>query len=79
MPDAKTMGRWGRALGPHVIKQIHERIVQIAHAKRLNAAGDEPAAMFVSELLRCRNALVDRRHLSAFAIFAGRWARSMLL
>ena len=32
MPDAKTMGRWGRALGPQVIKQIHERIVQIAHA-----------------------------------------------
>jgi transposase, IS5 family len=32
MPDAKTMGRWGRALGPHVIKQIHERIVQIANA-----------------------------------------------
>src|SRR6516162_1958488 len=30
MPDAKTMGRWGVALGPAVIKQIHERIVQIA-------------------------------------------------
>jgi transposase, IS5 family len=29
-PDAKTMGRWGLALGPQVIKQIHERIVQIA-------------------------------------------------
>jgi transposase, IS5 family len=29
-PDAKTMGRWGVALGPAVIKQIHERIVQIA-------------------------------------------------
>jgi transposase, IS5 family len=32
MPDAKTMGRWGRALGPQVIKQVHERIVQIAQA-----------------------------------------------
>jgi IS5 family transposase len=32
MPDAKTIGRWGRALGPQVIKQIHERIVQIAKA-----------------------------------------------
>ena len=32
MPDAKTMGRWGRALGPQVIKQINERIVQIAKA-----------------------------------------------
>src|SRR5205814_10075285 len=31
MPDAKTMGRWGVALGPEVIKQIHERMVQIAH------------------------------------------------
>jgi IS5 family transposase len=30
MPDAKTMGRWGLALGPEVLKQIHERIVKIA-------------------------------------------------
>ena len=29
MPDAKTMGRWGVALGPDVIKEIHDRIVQI--------------------------------------------------
>jgi IS5 family transposase len=35
MPDAKTMGRWGRALGPPVIKQIHERIVQIAQANEV--------------------------------------------
>jgi transposase, IS5 family len=33
MPDAKTMGRWGGALGPEVIKQIHERIVSIAQQK----------------------------------------------
>jgi transposase, IS5 family len=33
MPDAKTMGRWGVALGPEVIKQIHERIVTIAQQK----------------------------------------------
>jgi transposase, IS5 family len=32
MPDAKTMGRWGVALGPAVVKQIHERMVQIAQA-----------------------------------------------
>jgi IS5 family transposase len=32
MPDAKTMGRWGVALGPTVIHQIHDRIVQIARA-----------------------------------------------
>ena len=30
MPDAKTMGRWGIAVGPEVIKQIHERMVKIA-------------------------------------------------
>jgi IS5 family transposase len=29
-PDAKTMGRWGLALGPEVLKQIHERMVTIA-------------------------------------------------
>jgi transposase, IS5 family len=35
MPDAKTMGRWGLVLGPQVIKQIHERIVQIAQTKSI--------------------------------------------
>jgi hypothetical protein len=30
VPDAKTMGRWGVALGPESVKQIHERIVKIA-------------------------------------------------
>src|SRR4030088_1301058 len=29
-PDAKSMGRWGLALGPEVLKQIHERMVRIA-------------------------------------------------
>lgn len=29
-PDAKTMGRWGLAVGPQTIKQIHDRMVQIA-------------------------------------------------
>jgi IS5 family transposase len=29
-PDAKTIGRWGLALGPGVLKQIHERLVRMA-------------------------------------------------
>ena len=33
MPDAKTIGRWGLAVGPQAIKQIHERIVKIAQDK----------------------------------------------
>jgi len=33
MPDAKTMGRWGMALGPQAIVQIHERMVTIAKDK----------------------------------------------
>jgi len=37
MPDAKTMGRWGVALKPEVIKQIHERLVQIAQDKGVTA------------------------------------------
>jgi transposase, IS5 family len=37
MPDAKTMGRWGLAIGPEAIKQIHERIVQIARDHRVAA------------------------------------------
>jgi IS5 family transposase len=35
MPDAKTMGRWGLAVAPAAIKQIHERIVQIARDHRV--------------------------------------------
>jgi len=35
MPDAKTMGRWGVAVRPEVIKHIHERIVQIARDHRV--------------------------------------------
>jgi hypothetical protein len=35
MPDAKTMGRWGVALDPAVIKQIHDRIVQLAQAEQV--------------------------------------------
>ena len=37
MPDAKTMGRWGIAVGPEVIKQIHERMVTIAQEKGVAA------------------------------------------
>jgi IS5 family transposase len=35
MPDAKTMGRWGVALGPGVIKEIDDRIVQIALVQKV--------------------------------------------
>lgn len=37
MPDAKTMSRWGQALGPEVLKQLHERIVKIAQNKGVTA------------------------------------------
>src|SRR6202790_2258161 len=33
MPDAKTIGRWGVALGPEVLKQVQERMVKIALEK----------------------------------------------
>lgn len=29
-PDAKTMGRWGLALGPEEVEKIHQRVVEIA-------------------------------------------------
>jgi transposase, IS5 family len=32
-PDAKTMGRWGLALGPQVLKRVHEGVVRIARDK----------------------------------------------
>jgi anti-anti-sigma factor len=37
MPDAKTMGRWGVVLGPEVLKQVYERLVQIARDKGVTA------------------------------------------
>ena len=36
-PDAKTMGRWGLAVGPEVVKQLHQRLVKLAQAKGLVA------------------------------------------
>jgi IS5 family transposase len=35
MPDSKTMGRWGLALGPEPIKQFHERMVKIAQTNNV--------------------------------------------
>src|SRR5580704_13533027 len=32
-PDAKTMGRWGLAVGPEVIKRVQEQLVAIAQAE----------------------------------------------
>jgi IS5 family transposase len=36
MADAKTMGKWGVAVGPDVVEQIHDRIVSIAKEKGLS-------------------------------------------
>jgi transposase, IS5 family len=33
MPDAKTMGRWGLAVGPQVLRQVHDRVVKMAQGK----------------------------------------------
>ena len=38
-PDAKTMGKWGLAVGPEVLKQIHDRIVGIAQEKGATQGG----------------------------------------
>ena len=35
VPDAKTLGRLGIALGPDVIKQIHQRVVAIAQENKV--------------------------------------------
>src|ERR1700681_1956122 len=36
-PDAKTMGRWGLAVGPEVVKQIHQRLVKLAQTNGVAA------------------------------------------
>jgi IS5 family transposase len=35
VPDAKTMVRWGTALGPAVIRQIHEKVVKASQETRV--------------------------------------------
>src|ERR1700738_4625900 len=37
MPDAKTIGRWGVALGPEVLKQVHQRMVKIGRDEGVTA------------------------------------------
>jgi transposase, IS5 family len=37
MPDAKTMGRWGVAVEPHVLRQVHDRLVNMAQDKGIVA------------------------------------------
>jgi IS5 family transposase len=39
MPDAKTMGRRGLAVGPQVLKQVHGRLVKIAQDNGVVAGG----------------------------------------
>jgi IS5 family transposase len=34
-PDAKTMGRWGLALGPDGVEKIHDRVVEIAQENQV--------------------------------------------
>jgi IS5 family transposase len=35
VPDAKSMGRWGLALGPEEVAKIHARVVEIAQEKQV--------------------------------------------
>src|ERR1700687_2975774 len=37
VPDAKTLGKLGLALGPEIIEQIHQRVVAIAREKKIVA------------------------------------------
>ena len=35
VPDAKTLGRLGRALGPEIVEKVHQRVVAIAREKKI--------------------------------------------
>ena len=35
VPDAKTLGRLGQAIGPEVIRDLHERLVKLAQERRV--------------------------------------------
>src|ERR1700722_18037123 len=72
MPDAKTMGRWGVAVGPEVVKQIHQRLVKLAQANGLatgcknarghHRGGDQRPLSDRFELARRRCAGSDPHH-----------------
>jgi hypothetical protein len=62
--DAKTMGRWGVAVGPAVVKQIHDRMVQIAReSQETRGSTDAICRIFRSGKEDC---------LYVFAIIGGR-------
>src|ERR1700758_1565096 len=64
-PDAKTMARWGVALGPEVVQQIHERIVHLAREHRV-AAGRR---------MRVDTTVVETNiHYPTRQQFIGRWS-----
>ena len=67
MPDAKTMGRWGVALGPQALKQIHERIIKLAVEKGV-AAGRR---MRVDTTVVEANSPSNRQHLARRSARAG--------
>lgn len=35
VPDAKTMGRWGLAVGPAVVERLHQRVIAIARDQQV--------------------------------------------
>src|SRR6202790_24635 len=49
MPDAMTIGRWGLAVGPEVVKRVHERLVKIARDKGVMAGRRMRGATTVGE------------------------------
>ncbi|MGY4282347.1 hypothetical protein ACVWXO_001567 [Bradyrhizobium sp. LM2.7] len=59
MPDAKTMGRWGLAVDPETIRQIHDRIVQIAQQQ----GGTQGRRMRVDTTV-VETTLPDRQHVA---------------
>jgi transposase, IS5 family len=60
MPDANTMGRWGLAAGPDVLRQVHDRMVEIAK----EAASFGSADACGHDCGGAKHSLSDRQHVA---------------
>jgi hypothetical protein len=65
-PDAKTMGRWGLAVGPEVVKQIHQRLVKLAQANGLAAGRKMDLPRFGGRLTSWAQATASDVMVSSF-------------
>jgi len=70
VPDAKTLARLGQVIGPEVIGQLHERLMELARERgvvrgrkmRVDGSGDEYPLSDRQRFIRGWSARADANH-----------------